>query len=323
MAVELLPGIGVGHVTHDATGVTAVACPAGAFAAVDVRGGGPGTRETDLLEAHNTVQQVHAVMLAGGSAYGLAAVDGAMQELERQGIGFKVLDDVADSPIVPIVPAAVIFDLLVGDPSIRPTPADGAEAVRRACSVLEQEGADAAAADEGAECGSVGAGRGATAGVVRGGYGQAIVASAEGYSVAACVVANPVGSVVDPNTGAVYCRPDEHVDLEAFKALPPLGTKLNTTIGVVATDAPLTKAQAKRLAMCAHDGLARAVRPSHSPLDGDTFFALATGDGRGVNIPTLGALCASAADAVSEAIAQAIFNAEPGENQTSLKEILE
>ena len=91
MAVELLPGIGVGHVTHDATGVTAVACPAGAFAAVDVRGGGPGTRETDLLEAHNTVQQVHAVMLAGGSAYGLAAADGAMQELERQGIGFKVL----------------------------------------------------------------------------------------------------------------------------------------------------------------------------------------------------------------------------------------
>ena len=323
MAVELLPGIGVGHVTHDATGVTAVVCPAGAFAAVDVRGGGPGTRETDLLEAHNTVQQVHAVMLAGGSAYGLAAADGAMQELERQGIGFKVLDDVADSPIVPIVPAAVIFDLLVGDPSIRPTAADGAEAVRRACSVLDQGGAGASVSvGEETPCGSVGAGRGATAGVVRGGYGQATVTSVEGYSVAACVVANPVGSVVDPNTGAVYCRPNEHVDLDAFKALPPLGTKLNTTIGVVATDAPLTKAQAKRLAMCAHDGLARAVRPSHSPLDGDTFFALATGDGRGVNIPTLGALCASAADAVSEAIAQAIFNAEPGENQTSLKEIL-
>ncbi|PRQ10842.1 peptidase [Corynebacterium sp. 13CS0277] len=313
-----VPGLGVGHVSLGDTGCTVVVAPAGAFAAVDVRGGGPGTRETDLLEAHNTVAQVHAVLLSGGSAYGLAAADGVMQHLEGAGIGFPVLGPDRPGPIVPIVPGAVIFDLLVGDPQHRPTAADGAAATRAALAAVD----DAAAATA---RGSVGAGCGATAGKLRGGFGtaSATVDTPMGqFTLAAGVVANPVGHVVDPDTGILYGDPRLRVDVDAYAALESLATKLNTTIGVVATDAPVTKAQARRLALTGHDGMARAIRPAHSPLDGDTLFALSTGDGSGVDVETLGMLCAASADTVQAAIVDAVVSAVTGHDTTALSDLL-
>lgn len=265
-------GLKAGHVSLGDTGVTAVvaADPAGMTAAVDVRGGGPGTRETDLLDPHNTVQRIHAVVLSGGSAFGLAAADGAMRELESRGLGFAVFGEDQPGPRVPIVPAAVIFDLIIGDPDHRPGPEDGAAAVRAALDGNATPGS-----------GSVGAGCGATAGVLRGGVGtaQTTVAGENGaeYTVAALVVANPLGSVIDPETGRFFGDPSRPpVDLERFHALERPKPKLNTTIGLIATDCPLPQAQLERLAMTGHDGIARAVRPSHSPLDGDTLFAVST-----------------------------------------------
>lgn len=300
-----VPGIQLGHTSLGDTGVTVVlAGPAGMTAAVDVRGGGPGTRETDLLAPHNTVDRVHAIALCGGSAFGLAAADGVMTELERAGIGFPVLGEEREGPRVPIVPAAVIFDLFVGDPAHRPTAADGAAATRAA---LTGGGGDAGTST------SIGAGCGATAGVLRGGFGQASVQVGE-YVVAAGVVANPVGSVIDPRTGRLYGDPRlAAVDLERFRALEPPAAQLNTTIGVIATTAPVTTAQAQRLAMTGHDGIARAIRPAHSPLDGDTLFAVSTAPAPGlVDIPTLGELCRAAADVVEAAIVAAIIGAAPG-----------
>ena len=258
--LQSVPGVGVGHSSLSDTGCTVVVTPGGAFAAVDVRGGGPGTRETDLLEAHNTVAQVHAVLLSGGSAYGLAAADGVMRELESRGIGFPVLGHERPGPIVPIVPGAVIFDLLVGDPQHRPGPDDGAHATREALTSLAAGAKFFTASGDGSAgpiCGSVGAGCGATAGKLRGGYGTAdmLVDTPEGsFVVAAGVVANPVGHVVDPETGRMYADPDVQVDPQAYAALQSLATKLNTTIGVIATNAPVTKAQARRLALTGHDG---------------------------------------------------------------------
>lgn len=304
-----VPGIHLGHVTRGDTGVSVVVAPDGAFAGVDVRGGGPGTRETDLLEPHNTVQQIHAVALCGGSAYGLAAADGVMGALEERGIGFPVLGP-GTEPIVPIVPAAVIFDLLVGDPRNRPTAEDGAAAVGNA---LDGE-ADVTS-------GNIGAGTGATAGRLRGGFGQAAV-EAGGYVVAAGVVANPVGEVVDPATGLLYGAPERGaVDVDKLSSLPYPGGNLNTTIGVIATNAPVTKAQAKRLALTGHDGLARAVRPSHSPMDGDTLFAMSTGDGSGVDPILLATLCTAAADCVQAAIVDAITSASSGHGLTTYREL--
>ena len=298
-----VPGLRLGHASLGDTGVTAVVAesPLGMTGGVDVRGGGPGTRETDLLAPHNTVQRVHAVILTGGSAFGLAAADGAMKELESRGRGFPVFGEDVPGPRVPIVPAAVIFDLLVGSADHRPTAADGAAAVRSAL------------AGEKAGSGNVGAGSGATAGVLRGGFGQARVCAGE-YTVAAGVVANPVGSVVDPVTGRLHGDPTRPaVDVRAFGSLERPTPSLNTTIGVVATDAPVTKAQATRLAMTGHDGIARAVRPAHSPLDGDTLFALGTsGEDRGVDLETMAALSAAAAEAVEAAIVDAVVSAEPG-----------
>jgi len=298
-----VPGLAVGHHSAGDTGVTAIVSrdPAGMVAGVDVRGGGPGTRETDLLAPHNTVERVHAIILAGGSAFGLAAADGAMRELERAGRGFPVLGEGRAGPRVPIVPAAVIFDLFVGDSTHRPTAADGAHAVR------------AALDGEAAGSGSVGAGCGAMAGVLRGGVGQASQPVGE-YTVSALVVANPVGSVIDPATGRLWGDPQRPaVDLAAFGALEHPAAKLNTTIGVVATDAPLTPAQVTRLAMVGHDGIARAVRPAHSPLDGDTLFAVTTAaETGGVGVEKLTELTAAAADVVQVAIVDAIVRAEPG-----------
>lgn len=291
-----VPGIAVGHKSLGDTGCTVIAVPDSAIAAVDVRGGGPGTRETDLLAPHNTVQRVHAITLTGGSAYGLAAADGVMARLEEDRIGFRVLDT-DESPIVPIVPAAVIFDLLVGDPTHRPTRDDGYAAAHAALT-----------GEPDTRSGSVGAGCGATAGRLRGGFGQASMQVRE-WIMAAGIVANPMGDVMNPDTGEFWADPRRKVAVDKLPAATP---KLNTTIGVIATNAPITKAQAKRLAMVAHDGIARAIHPAHSPLDGDTLFCLSTGDGTGVDLETMLSLSTHAAEITAAAIVDAVVAAEPG-----------
>ncbi|MGV0783515.1 P1 family peptidase [Mycolicibacterium sp. XJ775] len=250
-----------------ASGSTVVLAPPGTVGAVDGRGGAPGTRETDLLDPINTVRHVDAVLLTGGSAYGLAAADGVMTWLEEQGRGVAM-----DGGVVPIVPAAVIFDLPVGGWANRPTADFGYAA--------------AAAASTEFALGTVGGGVGARAGVLKGGVGTASVTLDCGVTVGALVVLNAAGDVVDPATGlpwmaglieefgltappadqlAAYA--DHHTELSA----------LNTTIAVVATDAALSPAGCRRVAVAAHDGLARTIQPCHTPIDGDTVFALATG----------------------------------------------
>ena len=308
----MLDGMSIGHYSGTDTGVTVLYCgPGGALGSVDVRGGGPGTRETDLLQPHNTVERVHAVVLAGGSAFGLAAADGVMNELAEQGIGFPVFGEDKPGPRVPIVPGAVIFDLLVG-PS-RPGPEEGAAALR------------AALADNDESMGSVGAGVGATAGKLRGGFGRATRRVGD-YEVSAAMVANPVGEVIESQSGRLYGAPGRTpVNAAAYRALPhPAESKLNTTIGVVLTDAPVTTAQAQRLAMTAHDGIARAVRPAHSPLDGDTIFALSTAK-RPADLSTqvVTQLCAAAADAVEEAIVNAVTAAKPGLGLSAYRDLLD
>lgn len=325
-----LPGISVGHASAADTGVTVVACPEGAVAAVDVRGGGPGTRETDLLEPRNTVRQAHAVVLSGGSAFGLAAADGVMRGLADRGHGFGVTEEFPDVR-VPIVPAAVIFDLLLGRRDV-----PDAELGRKA---LDEALACDDSADDvaGVESGCVGAGTGAMAGALKGGVGQASVTLADGATVAAIVVANPMGAVAGPD-GRLWSDPGRGVIPD--EALAALGEKfvgltkvpvaaddgagsLNTTIGCIVTDAALTQDQAQRLAMSGHDGMARAIRPAHLPMDGDTLFCLSTGTFPGpdtvesdaaeektpVGPETLALLAAAAADAVEHAIVDAVVSA--------------
>ncbi|MGP6174421.1 P1 family peptidase [Corynebacterium sp. A21] len=309
-----VPGIRLGHHSQGDTGVTVLVAPAGAVGAVDVRGGGPGTRETDLLEPHNTVERIHAVALCGGSAFGLAAADGVMQVLEEQGIGFPVFGPDIPGPIVPIVPAAVIFDLAVGDPRNRPGPAQGRAATVAA--LHPSPGTDPT------DTGSLGAGCGATAGRLRGGFGQALT-QVKQWQLGVGVVANPVGEVIDPASGHFYGDPSRPAaNAAAFRELPTKGVQLNTTIGVIATDAPLTKAQAKRVAMAAHDGIARAVRPAHLPMDGDSLFVMATGDGSGVDIVELAQLCAAAAEMTAASIVSAVMTAEPGLGLVAHRELL-
>lgn len=271
-AITDVPGIRVGHHQRIGrgwrSGTTVVLADGGAVGGVDVRGGGPGTRETDLLRPENLVQNVNAICLTGGSAYGLAAADGVMQWLEERAIGFPVGND--PSAVVPIVPTAVIFDLGRGG---RFTSRPDAGFGRRAA-VAARSGAVAR--------GSVGAGTGAVAGGLQGGVGTASEVLADGTVVGALAVVNAVGQVIDPVTALPWeargrRRPtrDERRALLAVLAetsAPPL----NTTIGVVATSARLTKAECSKLAATAHDGLARAIRPAHSMNDGDTIFALAT-----------------------------------------------
>jgi len=274
----LLPGVLVGHDADDRrpTGVTVVLLPAGATAGVDVRGAAPGTRETDLLDPVNTVPGVDAIVLAGGSAFGLDAAGGVMHWLEAQGRGVEI-----GSALVPLVSAAVIFDLGVGDHTIRPDAGSGTRACAAAVPVAH------------AAEGNVGAGAGASVGkllgpdrAMRGGLGIATL-EAQGITMAAVVVVNAVGDVVDPGTGAILAgarlAPDS-LDLAGAVATvlagaPDAGPEAtsNTTIGVVITDARLTKAQATRLARVAHDGLAHTIRPVHTAMDGDTLFASATG----------------------------------------------
>jgi L-aminopeptidase/D-esterase-like protein len=281
-------GIEVGHHTDlaAATGCTVVLCRGGAVGGVDVRGASPGTRETDLLRADSTVERVHAVALSGGSAYGLATASGVMRYLEEQGSGHRVGDF-----LVPIVPAAIIFDLGIGDSTVRPTDADGYAA--------------AASAHAGAvEQGTVGGGTGATVGKalgrdasMKGGLGSASMDLGDGVIVAALVIVNAIGGVYEPDTGELLAGPlrdGRPADATAIFADPSYGTRGtvvgalepkptateplgNTVIGVIATNLALTKAHANRLATVAHDGFALAIRPSHTPHDGDTIFALATG----------------------------------------------
>jgi L-aminopeptidase/D-esterase-like protein len=307
-----------GHGWAAGTTVVRIGVP-GAVAAVDVRGGGPGTRETDLLDPVNTVQTAHAIVLTGGSAYGLAAADGVMSGLEAQGVGLP-MD--ARGHVVPIVPAAVVFDLPVGGWTQRPDADFGARAL------------DEAAVDF--EVGSVGAGAGARAGALKGGVGTASLrlpdGPAAGITVGAVMVANPVGTVVDPTPGlpwgATAAELDHHrltrpeaSDIAALAELEAKQTVLNTTIGVVATDAALDPASTRRVAMAGHDGLGRAIRPAHSPLDGDTLFAVATGAiapprsdlvpvGMNPDVAVVAAVGAAAAVVVQRAIVNAVLAAE-------------
>ena len=298
-----VPGLTVGHVTERRrgwrTGTTVVlAGPEGATGGVDVRGGGPGTHETDLLRPENLVHHVHAVCLTGGSAYGLAATAGVMDELEQVGRGFPVGAG-ATAGVVPIVPAAVVFDLGRGGVfANRPDASFGARATRAALeggpSALRRS-APAMAGTSTSE-GAVGAGTGALAGGLQGGVGTASTVLDDGTVVGAIAVVNSVGSVIDPDTALPWAptghglRPPERADRAAYASFlarleasrSPLAsslvdTPLNTTIGVVATSAGLTKAECGKFAGVAHDGLARAVRPAHTLFDGDTVFALATG----------------------------------------------
>jgi L-aminopeptidase/D-esterase-like protein len=250
-----------------ASGVTVVLTPPGTVGAVDCRGGAPGTRETDLLDPANTVRFVDAVLLAGGSAYGLAAADGVMRWLEEHDRGVAM-----DGGVVPIVPGAVIFDLPVGGWDCRPT----AEFGYAAC---EAAGALTAV-------GTVGAGVGARAGVLKGGIGTASTTLPSGVTVGVVVAVNSAGDVVDRSTGLPWMAdlieefgltrpPADQIDALA-QLRSPL-EPLNTTIAVVATDAALSSAACRRIAIAAQDGLARTIRPAHTPLDGDTVFALATG----------------------------------------------
>lgn len=320
-----LRGLRIGHTSRGDTGVTAICAddPAGMVAAVDVRGGGPGTRETDLLEPHNTVEKVDAILLCGGSAFGLAAADGAMRELAERGRGFPVFGDaLPGGPRVPIVPAAVIFDLAVGDPKHWPDQEDGAAAIRDA---FDGSGRGNGGANGGGS-GNIGAGCGATAGVLKGGFGRASTEVA-GYTVAAFVVANPVGNVVDEATGRLFGDPTRPgVDLARFSALTRPVPWLNTTIGVIATDAPLTPAELKRLAMTGHDGIARAVRPAHSPLDGDTLFAVSAAGGAGRealqgDVEKRALLGEAAATCVEAAIVDAVVSAHSAHGVTAWRDL--
>jgi L-aminopeptidase/D-esterase-like protein len=308
------PGVRVGHATdlEGLTGCTVVLCEKGAVGGVDQRGGAPGTRETDLLRPMHLVQKAHGVLLTGGSAFGLAAADGVVRYLEERGVGFD-----ARVARVPIVPAAVLFDLDLGDAQARPD----ADMGYAACQ----------AASEGpVEEGCVGAGTGATVGKVLGprramksGLGSAAVDLGGGVVVGALVAVNTFGDVVNPQTGAILAgtrklRSDEFADtlqvmksrlgkmIMRFASFDKLRKTSNTLIGVVATNARLSKEQANKVAQMAQDGIARAVRPAHTMFDGDTLFALSTGR-KGADVNLIGAF---AAEVVAQGVVRAVRAAE-------------
>ncbi len=305
-----VPGIEVGQHTLDTrlSGCSVALARAGAVAAVDVRGAAPGTRETDLLDAANLVQQVQAIVLCGGSAFGLDAASGVMRWLDERGHGFAT-----PQGVVPIVPAAVLFDLPLVRPGDDPRARPDAQAGYAAC-----EAANRARPASG----NVGAGAGASVGklfgaarAMKGGIGHASVRVGP-WVVAAMVACNAVGDVLDPESGRILAgaRTEDGTGLlDTQRALlqgqrmqPPVpGT--NTTIGVIGTNARLDKAQAKRLAMSGHDGLARSIRPAHTPFDGDTLFAMATGTEHAV--PDLLLLSVMSAEAVALATVDAVRSA--------------
>lgn len=298
------------------SGVTAIVCDPPATAAVQVLGGAPGTRETDLLEPHNTVQTVDAIILSGGSAFGLDAASGAQAALREMGRGFAV-----GPHRVPIVPSAILFDLINGgekDWSKFPPYRDlGYEAVRKA--------------GPGFTTGSAGAGTGALTATFKGGLGSASIVLPNGITIGALVAVNALGSATVGGTRHFWAAPFEK--LKEFGGLglphplpadasdirtklrPNLSAAANTTIAVIATDAVLTKAEAKRLAIAAHDGFSRALWPAHTPLDGDLVFALATGaSGRTLELEDFIDLGAAAAATMARAIARGVHDATPAEN---------
>jgi L-aminopeptidase/D-esterase-like protein len=306
-----------------ASGTTVVLTPPGTVGAVDGRGGAPGTRETDLLDPSNSVRHVDAVVLSGGSAFGLAAADGVMTFLEEQGRGVAM-----EGGVVPIVPAAVVFDLPVGGWQCRPTAEFGYAAAQSA-------GTEVA-------IGTVGAGTGARVGVLKGGVGTASTMLDSGVTIGALVVVNAAGDAVNPATGL----PWQADQIEEFGLVPPPADQiaayadqhiefspLNTTIAVVATDAALSPAGCRRIAVAAHDGLARTIRPCHTPLDGDTVFALATGAvevdpdpttpaSMSPEVPLITAVGAAAADCLARAVLVGVLAAESVAGIPSYRDML-
>ena len=309
-------GIAVGHFSDPdlMTGVTVILAGSGATVGVDVRGGAPGTRETDLLNPVNLVDRVHAVAFCGNSAFGLNAVGGVMRFLEERGTGFAV----GDGRVVPLVPAAVLFDLGRGQKEGHVSEAFGYEACQRATTGPVPQG-------------NVGAGTGAVAGGLKGGIGTASETLEDGITVGGLVAVNSFGSPVEPHTGRFYARylertgefdrlkPDTARPAKMSSAAPRGKPGGHTTLAVVATDAILTKTQATRVAQMAHDGLARAIMPAHTMFDGDTVFALATGR---IHLPkadtpfgpepveSLTRIGSSAADVLSRAVIHAMLAAE-------------
>ncbi len=305
-----IPGVQVGHAQdiEAQTGCSVVLTMEGAVCGVDQRGGAPGTRETDLLRPMHLVEKVHAVLLTGGSAFGLAAADGVVQWLEEQGIGFDV--QVAR---VPIVPAAVLFDLTVGRADVRPD------------AVMGYAACEAAARDENSsEMGSIGAGTGAMVGNVlgpqsrmKGGLGTMVIDLGDSLFVGALFAVNCFGDVIDPDSGQILAGArklpeNQFVDtMQVLKrGVSGFSWQGNTVIGVVATNATLTKETANKLAQMGHDGVARTIRPAHTMYDGDTIFALATGQHPVSDVNLIGAYAA-------EAVAQAIVNAIQSANEST------
>jgi L-aminopeptidase/D-esterase-like protein len=310
-----VPGIKVGHAQDEAalTGCTVVLTEHGAVCGVDVRGSAPGTRETDLLCPTNLVDRVHAICLSGGSAYGLDAASGVMKYLEERGYGLDV-----GFGVVPIVPAAVLFDLAIGDPNIRPDARMGYQAA-------------AAATTRAVKLGNVGAGCGATVGkaggfhrAMKSGLGSSARKYPNGLIVGAIVAVNAVGEVRDPSTGKILAGAlDDEGNIrestswmleQSFTLIP--GT--NTTIAVVASNATLTKTQVNKVAQMAHDGLARSIYPVHTMYDGDTVFALSTG---GIEAPVdlVGAL---SAEVLAEAVVRAVMEAEGAGGLPAYRDLL-
>ena len=303
-------GLKVGHWTEKRrpTGCTVILCEKGATAGVDVRGGAPGTRETDLLRPINSVQQIYGLSLSGGSAFGLDTASGVMRYLDEKGIGYRV----GPTMVVPIVPAAILFDLEVGDWKIRPTAESGYEACKAATTEKVAEG-------------NVGAGAGATIGkmfggksAMKAGIGTAsIKVGNTGIVVAALVAVNAVGDVYDQRTGQIVAGARTE-DGKGFRdtmaairggygvVVPEQGT--NTTIGVVATNAKLTKDEATKVAQMAHDGYGRGINPTHTPFDGDTIFCMATGT-NAARVLT-GSIGALAADVMATAIMRSATQCE-------------
>lgn len=328
-AITDVPGIEVGHADDPQalTGCTVILCANGATGGVDQRGGSPGTRETDLLRPLHRVEKVHAVLLAGGSAFGLDAASGVMQFLEEKGIGFDV--QVAK---VPIVPAAVLFDLALGSADVRPDAAMGYAACLNASGDHPREG-------------NAGAGMGASvgkllgmAGAVKTGIGTSSIEIGRGVRVGAIVAVNALGDVIDPESGYILAGTRTirvgpvplggdrlFADTQALMLKPPgkLALKMamhgNTVIGVVATNAHLSKEGANVVARMAQDGIARTIRPAHTLLDGDTLFALSTGKAS-ADTNTVGAY---AAEAVQAAILQAVRQAGPAGGLPSMHSLLE
>ncbi len=307
-SITRVAGIEVGHFSdaRRPTGCTVIIARDGAVGGVDVRGAAPGTRETDLLEPGNLVDNVHAIVLAGGSAWGLEAATGAVRWLEEQGVGYDV-----GVGRLPLVPAAVLFDLMLGDASIRPDALAGYQACAAASNQRPAEG-------------NVGAGTGASVGklfgmarAMKGGVGTASI-TIDGVTVGALIACNAVGDVLDPSSGRILAgartSARSHTLLDSRRALlrgkmgTPLLAGTNTTIGVIATDAVISKSHAQRLALMGHDGLARAINPVHTQLDGDTLFALGTGkSAKTLNMLLLGTM---AAEVTARATARAVLAAK-------------